>query len=36
MAKELASVCTIWRKHLEREGLFEPVKDVDVVAAIHE
>jgi hypothetical protein len=36
MAKELASICAIRWERLEHEGLFEPVKDVDVVAAIHE
>jgi hypothetical protein len=36
MAKELAAVCTVRRERLERDNLFEPVKEVDVVAAIRE
>jgi hypothetical protein len=36
MAKELASIYAIRREHLECEGLFKLVKDVDVVAAIRE
>jgi hypothetical protein len=32
MAKELASVCASRRERLERDSLFEPVKEVDVIA----